>query len=165
MWNDDEIDQLPEEDDEAAFIQVMRLARSKADRGIDDSAFSEGHDSRPYIIGYFSAVRAAAKVYEVDALADLPSPDPADRDLLDQYHRLTAQVDEAVLQLQLMRKRNPRTYSVAERGRQAQPITLLNKSALKSTLLTSMRTNGTNYSTNLPTSRVRLTRAEPNSSA
>jgi hypothetical protein len=108
LLSDDEIATLSDDPDEA-FIQVIRMARRKADAGV----YADNESPTPYIVGYFGAVRAAGAAYEMDVLVDLRVPDPSDSDLLDQYHRINAQVDEFILQLQLVRRRNLPIYSVS----------------------------------------------------
>lgn len=109
MLTDDEIEALSD-DPEEAFVQIARTARKKADANI----YCDGDRSHtPFIIGFFSAIRAASNAYDMFEFDDMRMPDPGDHDILAQYERFAAQVDEYVLQLQFSRKRNLPRYSVA----------------------------------------------------
>lgn len=115
MLTDEDIDAVPEDaSDEEAFVILARTAQRKADSAVysDDDRIS----ITPYVIDYFSAIRAAAHAYEMTELGDIEVPDPSDSDILQQYQRFQPRVQEFVLRLKLARKRNVPLYSVALDG-------------------------------------------------
>jgi hypothetical protein len=112
MISDAEMSELPV-DPELAFVQFEKILRERVQEMETQEADSRGFDADSYRLEYMNKVHAAAKVFGIEALANLAVP-KADRNssIAEQYRQFVTGVDYVTIQIRLHSARSNRQGSV-----------------------------------------------------
>jgi hypothetical protein len=111
MISDAEMSELPV-DPELAFVQFEKILRERVQE-METQEESHGFDADSYRLEYMNKVHAAAKVFGIEALANLAVP-KADRNsnIAEQYRQFVTGVDYVTIQIRLHSVRSNRQGSV-----------------------------------------------------
>lgn len=102
MISDDELSRLPA-DPELAFVQFEKILRERVQEMETQEQGSQGEfDANAYRLEYMNKVHAAAKVYEIEALAKLDVPNSNRYSYIaDEYKQFTCDVDHVTMQIRI----------------------------------------------------------------
>ena len=111
MISDVEMSELPV-DPELAFVQFEKILRGRVQEMETQEADSQRFDADSYRLEYMNKVHAAAKVFGIEALANLDVP-RADRNssIAEQYRQFVSGVDYVTIQIRLHSARSNRQGS------------------------------------------------------
>ena len=110
MISDDALSQLPV-DPELAFVQFEKILRTRVQQEEQDAEQGQ-YNADPYRLEYMNKVFAAAKVYGIDALADLCVPKLDRYSIAEQYQQFQHDVDHVTIQIRIRSAQSDRQGSV-----------------------------------------------------
>jgi|SRR6516225_6134413 hypothetical protein len=99
MITDDELAQLPE-DPELAFVEFERIVRARYYEAEREEAETQYGNADSYRLEYMNKVLAAARVYEISALAQWEVPSVRDN-VRDAFAQFTSDVDHFTTQIRI----------------------------------------------------------------
>ena len=99
MITDDELAELPE-DPELAFVEFERIVRARYYEAEREEAQTQYGDADSYRLEYMNKVLAAARVYEISALAQWEVPSVKDK-ARDAFAQFTSDVDHFTTQIRI----------------------------------------------------------------
>ncbi len=111
MITDEEIDRLPEDDQELAFVEFEKIMRLRVHEKEDELANEQYGNPDSYRLEYINKVLAAARVYNIEVLGNWEVP-KVSGNIEDSYRQLLSDVDHFTTQIRLRHRSRIRDNSV-----------------------------------------------------
>jgi hypothetical protein len=115
MITDDEIEQLPEQSEDA-FVEFEKIVRKRINDKIHEDAQEQWGNSDVYYLEYINEVSAAAREYDIEGLRNWKVPQVGYPNLYQEYLQFTHEVDGFTTQIRLRRAKRNRRNSVGLDG-------------------------------------------------
>jgi len=106
---DEEIQELPTDDPEMAFVCFEAIVRGRAQEAISHS----NDNSTEYELEYLNKVIGAAQHFGIEIVGDLKLPKWGDNDVFSRYRQLLSDVDKFTVQVRLRHFSEAKRFSVA----------------------------------------------------
>lgn len=109
MITDEQIQELPLDDPEMAFVCFEAIVRGNA----QDAISRTDENSTEYELEYLNKVMAAAQHFGIEIVGDLKMPKWGDKDIYARYRQLLSDVDKFTVQVRLRHFSEAKRFSVA----------------------------------------------------
>lgn len=109
MITDEEIQDLPTDDPEMAFVRFEAIVRERAQEAMSH----ERDSSTEYELEYLNKVIGAAQHFGIEIVGDLQLPKWGDSDIYSRYRQLLSDVDKFTVQVRLRHFTEAKRFSVA----------------------------------------------------